>query len=708
MTSNNWSKLFLISFAALFFEVLVIRWLSTEIRIFGYFKNLILMGAFVGLGLGCASAGRVRADDSTKPVGAVAEYFPYLLLVLTGLIAGAPYIGLNHINFVVQTDVFFWLQQADIVTSIGQLVTNIAWVIVLFLLVVSVFDSLGQRLGEELARQESLNAYSVNLGGSAAGVLVYNVLAFMKTSPGVWLLVGIASVLPFYRKPPQLIALLISVVIAFWSVGDSQWSPYYCITTKPYMTRSDKPGSAEYRIGTAIDVNHVTFQRTIDMSPTFVEQHQELKLLPEYATYNVPYQIRTDAQNVLVLGAGSGNDVSAALRHNVKHVDAVEIDPTILSLGKTEHPEKPYSDPRVSAYVNDARNFLSSDKTKYDLIVFGFVDSTVSFSMLSSVRLDNFLYTIESLKMATEALAPDGVASLSFAAGAPWVRDRLFQMVQSASGMEPIALNSVYSNNNSIIILWGPGVNARRSELLSRFKNLIIPTAQLTAPLPLCTDDWPFLYQKERALTYAYGAMLALLLLIAGSLTISRFRLQPGSFFNYGQFFLLGAGFLLLETRAMLAVAVLFGSTWLVSSIVIFLILIMAWLANWVVQRYPNLNKAFACAALLISLVVLYMVPLSALSGLDWYARLGAAALVIGLPFTFAGLVFSRTYARTLEPGKALGINILGALLGGCLEYFSVIIGTRDLVIIAFVLYAGAFLADYLLTKNSESAQAST
>ncbi|MBS2001205.1 MAG: hypothetical protein JST44_06825 [Cyanobacteria bacterium SZAS LIN-5] len=708
MTSNNWSKLFLISFAALFFEVLVIRWLSTEIRIFGYFKNLILMGAFVGLGLGCASAGKAESGTGTKSKGAVGEYFPYLLLVLTGLIAGAPYIGLNHINFVVQTDVFFWLQQADIVTSIGQLVTNIAWVIVLFLLVVSVFDSLGQRLGEELAKQESLNAYSVNLGGSAAGVLIYNVLAFMKTSPGVWLLVGIASVLPFYKKPPQLIALLVSVIIAFWSVGDSQWSPYYCITTKPYTTKSNLPGIAEYRIGTAIDVNHVTFQRTIDMAPAFVEQHPELKLLPEYATYNVPYQIRTDAQNVLVLGAGSGNDVSAALRHNVKHVDAVEIDPTILSLGKTEHPEKPYSDPRVSAYVNDARNFLSSDKTKYDLIVFGFVDSTVSFSMLSSVRLDNFLYTIESLKMATEALAPDGVASLSFAAGAPWVRDRLFQMVQSASGMEPIALNSVYSNNNSIIILWGPGVNARRAELLSRFKNLVIPTAQLTSPLPLCTDDWPFLYQKERALTYAYGAMLALLLLIAGSLTISRFRLQPKSFFNYGQFFLLGAGFLLLETRAMLAVAVLFGSTWLVSSIVIFLILIMAWLANWVVQRYPDLNKAFACGGLLISLVVLYMVPLSALSGLDWYARLGAAALVIGLPFTFAGLVFSKTYARALEPGKALGINILGALLGGCLEYFSVIIGTRDLVIIAFVLYSGAFLADYLLTKNSDAAPATT
>lgn len=703
---NNRTQLFLISFAALFFEILVIRWLSTEIRIFGYFKNLILMGAFVGLGLGCATASAASSDDA-KAKNSVGQFFPYLLLVLTSLIAAAPYIGLNHINFVVQTDVFFWLQQADVITSIGQLITNITWVVVLFLLVVSVFDSLGQRLGEELAKQESLNAYSVNLGGSAVGVLVYNMLAFLKTSPGVWLIVGIASILPFYKKPLQLVALVASIIIAFWSVGDSQWSPYYCITTKPYTTdttAAKQSGSPEYRIGTAIDVNHVTFQRTIDMSPAFVEKHPELKLLPEYATYNVPYQIRKDAQNVLVLGAGSGNDVSAALRHNVKHVDAVEIDPNILNLGRTEHPEKPYSDSRVSTYVNDARNFLSANHAKYDLIVFGFVDSTVSFSMLSSVRLDNFLYTIESLRQATQALAPDGVASLSFAAGAPWVRDRLFQMVQTASGMEPIALNSVYSNNNSIIILWGPGVNAHRSELLAQFKDLVIPTAQLTAPLPLCTDDWPFLYQKDRALTYAYGAMLALLLLIAGSLTVSRFRLHPRSFFHSGQFFLLGAGFLLLETRAMLAVAVLFGSTWLVSSIVIFLILIMAWLANWIVQRYPNLNKNIACAGLLLSLVVLYLVPLSTLSGLDWGARLGAAALVIGLPFAFAGLVFSKAYGRANEPSKALGINILGALLGGCLEYSSVIIGTRDLVIIAMVLYVSAFVADYLINKNMSQA----
>ena len=49
-------NLFLISFLVLFFELLVIRWLSTEINLLGYFKNIVLISCFLGLGIGCALA----------------------------------------------------------------------------------------------------------------------------------------------------------------------------------------------------------------------------------------------------------------------------------------------------------------------------------------------------------------------------------------------------------------------------------------------------------------------------------------------------------------------------------------------------------------------------------------------------------------------------------------------------------------------------
>ena len=41
-----------VSFLSLFLELLLIRWLSIEIRIFAYFRNLILVSCFMGLGIG--------------------------------------------------------------------------------------------------------------------------------------------------------------------------------------------------------------------------------------------------------------------------------------------------------------------------------------------------------------------------------------------------------------------------------------------------------------------------------------------------------------------------------------------------------------------------------------------------------------------------------------------------------------------------------
>src|SRR3712207_24272 len=46
----------LISFVALYFEMIAIRWLASDVRVFAYLKNLPLLAAFLGLGLGCALA----------------------------------------------------------------------------------------------------------------------------------------------------------------------------------------------------------------------------------------------------------------------------------------------------------------------------------------------------------------------------------------------------------------------------------------------------------------------------------------------------------------------------------------------------------------------------------------------------------------------------------------------------------------------------
>lgn len=70
---------------------------------------------------------------------------------------------------------------------------------------------------------------------------------------------------------------------------------------------------------------------------------------------------------MLIVGAGTGNDVAGALRMGAKRVDAVEIDPMLVDLGRKSHPEKPYTNPRVSVHIDDARSFLKKTGKKYDL-----------------------------------------------------------------------------------------------------------------------------------------------------------------------------------------------------------------------------------------------------------------------------------------------------------------------------------------------------
>src|SRR6202007_73122 len=85
------------------------------------------------------------------------------------------------------------------------------------------------------------------------------------------------------------------------------------------------------------------------------------------AYYEFPFNFKRRPERVAIVGAGSGNDVAAALRMGAAHVDAIEIDPVIVFLGKAYHPEHPYDDPRVSVVINDARNFFRTARQQYDL-----------------------------------------------------------------------------------------------------------------------------------------------------------------------------------------------------------------------------------------------------------------------------------------------------------------------------------------------------
>jgi SAM-dependent methyltransferase len=392
---------------------------------------------------------------------------------------------------------------------------------------------------------------------------------------------------------------------------------------------------------------------------------------------------------VLILGAGTGNDAAAALRNGSPAVDAVEIDPAILQLGRLAHPERPYESPRVHSHLTDARAFLKRASRQYDLIMFGLLDSHTQFSDYSNMRIDNFVYTEESLREARRHLSPNGVLFVKFHVIRPWLGKRLVELLTSTFGKPPLVFfaDSNYTVNATCFAISPSGQVEAALAADTRLAQFINhPPEFLRAPeVPVTTDDWPYLYHEGKWIPRTYfslGVLVILLGLLLYTQVPEARRQRPSVFF-----FCMGAGFLLLETQVVSRLALYFGTTWQVNGIVISALLTALLLANAVADRWPAiLGQRWVLAGLLGGLAVAYLLPLNRIPGPPAVAGC-LAAVVFSLPVFFAGLLFSREFRNAKSPAAALGSNMLGAVAGGLLENLSLVIGMRALLLVAFGLY---------------------
>src|SRR5262249_10054389 len=171
--------------------------------------------------------------------------------------------------------------------------------------------------------------------------------------------------------------------------------------------------------------------------------------------------------------------------------------------------------------------------------------------------------------------------------------------------------------------------------------------------------------------------------------------------------FFLGAGFMLVETRGITELGLVFGNTWQVVSAVIAAILVMAFLANWVIQKRGALHPLLAYGLLAAALLLGMIVPGAALAGLPaWLGQILASGLV-ALPLFFSGFAFSSELRRQANLPAALSANLFGAMLGGFLEYNSLYFGFRSLYVFALVLYGLAMAATLLRPAIRRSEQSS-
>jgi hypothetical protein len=666
--------MFGLSFTALFLEMMVIRWVPSTVHLVAYYANLMLLSSFLGLGAGAMAAGR-----RWNAFG----WFPVLLAADIGMLL----LNRNTVLGATSSEVHFNAPPALMVHSL--VLTEI------FSLNALLFVPLGQRMGALFNAMPSLTAYAWDLAGSLCGTLAFGIFSLRLFSP----VIGMGFVMLIYlalqaRRHwffviPVFAAVLAAIV---WnSDRNAIWSPYYYITVTDLRTQS---GAAQappadllsMRDPPAYFVKVNQFGYHVDAALNLARYTPGSWGAREAAwlrkQYDLTYAVARGRDRILVVGAGGGCDVEAALSNGAMHVDAVEIDPVIVAVSRRFNAGAPYFDPRVSIHVDDARSYLAKAKPGYDVVAFGFLDSQALFSSMNNVRLDGYVYTIESIRSAYRLLNGNGVLTLSFYLGRPWLGLKFYELVAEATGRVPTA----YFWGNSMVLCVTKDAGAALPERIYDF------TKGGYASMPamdLPTDDWPFLYLVRRTIPSDYLIAIGSLLLISiGSIFLLRGR-------SYGRsdihFCLLGMGFLLLETKNISDCTLFFGTTWLVTLIVVTGILLMVLAANMVAKRLKRFS-IWMYAPLFASLSVLFVVPRENVLQFEYLTRVSWALLVVPLPIFFAGIIFSSTFSEAESPSAAFGANLIGAMVGGFCEYLCMAIGNHRLSVLVLAAYLGSML----------------
>lgn len=679
----------LASFVSLFLELLLIRWISSEIRLFAYLKNFVLIACFLGFGYG-ASVSRRRIQMLTPLWGclALAGTAWYARGQTTSLFVWISEV-LGEFEDVTMMGKTLWLTGADRLLSLALACLTAAGT---FLLVTLVFIPFGQIVGRSLdAAPNTIRAYSLNIAASLVGIWTFTALAFFSAPPWAWFLLGLLLCLGLVgggRWPRGFTALAAALTAGLVHVPATPsewtiWSPYQ----KLRLVASQRRGDVA-RV--ELETNGTWYQRALDLSDRFIADHPQTfagKRL-RYDPYNIPFLFRPRPGRVLVVGAGLGNDVAGALRNGAGHVVAVEIDPQIFAEGRRLHPERPYHSPSVEAVVNDARNYFKHTDRRFDLIIFGLLDSHTLSSSFANIRLDNYVYTREAFAEAKRLLTEDGLLAVKFEVQREWLGRRMQAMLTAAFGVPPLVFRDEEGVGSRAIVFVAGDPDRIRSALAADAELAGFvrdhPAVYPPAPVTLATDDWPFLYHQGRYIPRIYLIFSALL---AATAVVFGRRALPGALRGEWHFFFLGAGFLSLEVQIVSRLALFFGTTWIVNAIVLSGVLIMILVSNFAAARWPWPGYGRSYLGLFLTILCLAVLPMDRLFLASEVAKGLVAGGLFTLPLFFAGLIFITSFRAAPRKDAAFGANLLGAILGGFLEALSFITGMRTLLAVAAALY---------------------
>ena len=644
-------RLILLSFLMLFVELALIRWTASNVLYLSYFSNFVLLGSFLGIGIGFLRA-RARVD--------LFGYAPVALALFVGFVLAFPV----EIDRSGSDLIFFGAYQP---TGLPVWLT----LPIIFSAVAAVMTMIAEGVARTFSQFEPLEAYRLDIAGSICGIAAFSLLSFLWAPPLVWGVVAatlFALLLPrpgsWVLRATRAIALigLVFMLGRETLVPEWSWSPYYKVEV---VRLSGGP----YRY--SIQVNGVPHQAIIAtdnrraVEPVYVLPYDHLR--------------GNRLRDVLIIGAGNGGDVATALSMGAAHIDAVEIDPRLLEVGRTLHPDRPYADPRVEAFVNDGRAVLEQTDRSYDLIIFALPDSLTLVAGQSSIRLESYLFTREAIQAARDHLAPGGAFTMYNFYRERWLVDRYAGTLRAVFGSAP-CLDDIGSGQlAALTVTLDPDDLACSTPWAA--------SGEVPAP---ATDDHPFPYLRQAGLPPFYLLTIGLILLaslglvrgVAGSLRPMRAYLDLAA---------MGAAFLLLETKNVVQFALLFGTTWFVNALVFGGVLLSVLAAIEVARRVRMRRPTLVYLTLVATLALAWLLPSPLLLRLDFWPRLVVAVAVAFMPIFLANLVFAGRFRDVGDSTSAFGANLLGAVGGGLIEYTALVTGYQALLLIVAVLYGAAW-----------------
>ena len=730
-------RLFALGFQLLFLELALIRFLPGYIWNLGYFPNLVLLAAFIGFGFGFLLHRRLDEGHSATIYHAMPLVVFSFLLLMMWLRPQALLQSDDNVGNVIAGELY-WTNtnissEAD--SQIEQALKFMFW----FGGVVVIFFMLGQHMAKYFAKLRPLKAYSLDIAGSLLGIVAFMVISYFQISAAVWFLIFTASFIYIVWGSQKRILLGLALVVG--------------LAFSVVVWINDNSTKLDYLFGVPLEIE-AQFGEDID---SFIEI-PDLEIKAEWSPYQrvsslasstsghiftngiahqvydgiIPFELyyflpHSSNRNlglkpfkkVLIIGAGSGNDVFAALRNGARRVVAVEIDPTIAKFGYKDRALEngrvvagPYHHPFVELVIDDGRHYLYTTEEKFDLIVFALTDSLVKVSPVAQLRLENYLFTDASFARAAGLLAPGGWLVLYNYYRESWLVDRYQQMLEDAMPAGAPVLVSRSSDNTgaennpwewSVLVGINPGGPLR-------IEGSPPPAERFDDAIP--TDDWPFPYVKERTLAPQYlFSMLFMLALVGVAFVLGRHNLsgdgrRVNPWFALA-FMMMGTAFLLLETKGVIQFSLLFGTTWYNNSFVFFGVLTLILLAIRIADKVRSPNLLPVSAVLLIaSAMITLALPLELLLGLPGALRFTLACLLMFTPIFFANLIFSVLFRDRDDAELYFGWNLLGATLGGVLEYLSVVVGYQALGLVVVACYGIALGSAWMALKSGSPAPA--